>query len=443
MIAALLCATSLGALTMAASAVAGSGASGADQVTLTGNQALQLAQKLFDEGKLDEAEAILRQLRTSDPDQLDHYQIAFLAGMIAQAREHHEAAEEIFRKILSDKPDLIRVRLELAKSLFAQRKDQAAAYHFRLALANGLPPETTVAVRQYLAQIQSRKVFHVSFSAGIAPSTNINNGTQDSFIDINGLLLPINDPNLQEKSGVGLSSSIALSALPRITDRWRLETRLRATTRDFSQRQFDDVNVNAEAGLRYQGRRLATSVLLTGGQRWFGGEEYSESYGVRLTLTTPLSRRTRFKTRASYSEVSYASGSGDGPVYSIGTTVTHALDKRTYLSGDFEYTRVDADIDRLSSDQYQIATSFQRELPFGITGEIAPLVYWRKTDGPDFLGEIREDLAYNLSFRITKRDWHFRGFAPSFGYSYLNSTSNIDFYSYEQHRVDIGVTRNF
>ena len=417
------------------------------QVTLTGMDALALAQRLFADGETAEAENILRTLRTSDPAKVDHYQVAFLAGLIAAKREDYQDAENIFRQILGDKPDLVRVRLELAKVLFATRQDQSAAYHFRLALANGLGSEATKIIHVYLSEIEKRKVFHISFSAGLAPSTNINNGTQDKFIDLfgNGFLIPLADDNpSREKSGTGLTTSLSISASPRLSKKLKLENRLRINIRDFSQTEFDDFYTAIESGLRYQGNRIATSALLTGSKRWFGGDEYSTSYGAKLELTTPLSRRTRFRTRFSYSDVTYVTAPASGPVYAVGTSISHALDKRTFITSDFEITRVQADQERARSTLYQVSVGLQRELPFGITGHVQPLIYLRKHDQEDpIFPQTREDIAYSLSFRITKRDWHFNGFAPALGYSYLNNHSNIDFYSYDQHKVDIGVTRNF
>ena len=54
----------------------------------------------------------------------------FLEGMNAYAARHYGAAEASFRRILDRNPSLLRVRLELARTLFMEKKDEQADYQF-------------------------------------------------------------------------------------------------------------------------------------------------------------------------------------------------------------------------------------------------------------------------------------------------------------------------
>ncbi|WP_306251312.1 surface lipoprotein assembly modifier [Parvularcula sp. IMCC14364] len=409
-----------------------------EMVTLSGQQALKVAEELLVKEEYDEAEAILTRLAAADPDKVDIYQVRFLTGLLAVGRKDFVAAEEHFRIILDQKPDLIRVRLELARSLYEQQKDGAAAYHFRYVLGNGLPEETKKIVRQFLHRIEARKVFHLQLGTAIVPNSNINNGPKDDTVTVFGLPFQLDDA-AQKQSGTGLSTSLNVAAFPILTDRLRLETRAGARVVDYSNADFDDVFMSFEIGPRLQMKKANLSVLGAFSKRWFGGERFSRSHGMRMVLTTPLSDRMRFSLRSSYAQVDYSSNPGrSGPVYSGAFSVQRVMDKRTVAGLGFQVTREEATANNLKNHQYRLNGFISRELPWGITGQVAPDYYIR-----DFQSSSRLDETYGLSFRVTKRDWRYHGFAPVFSYSYLKNVSNNPFFNYDRHSADIGVTRNF
>ena len=57
----------------------------------------------------------------------------FVDGMTSYAARDYRRAEAMFRRILDRDPGLLRVRLELARTLFMEKKDEQADYQFRLA----------------------------------------------------------------------------------------------------------------------------------------------------------------------------------------------------------------------------------------------------------------------------------------------------------------------
>ncbi|MCI5047918.1 MAG: surface lipoprotein assembly modifier [Aquisalinus sp.] len=409
-----------------------------ETVTLSGQQALKVAEELLLKKEYDEAEAILLRLAQADPGKVDLTQVRFLTGLVAVGRKDFVAAEEYFRSILDNNPDLIRVRLELARSLYEQQKDGAAAYHFQYVLGNGLPEETKALVRQFLRRIEARKVFHLQLGTAIVPNSNINNGPKDDTVTVFGLPFQLDDA-AQKQSGTGLSTSLNVAAFPKLTDRLRLETRAGARVVDYSNADFDDVFMSFEIGPRLQTKKATVSVLGAFSKRWFGGERFSRSHGMRMVLTTPLSDRMRFSVRSSYAQVDYSSNPNrSGPVYSGAVSMQRVMDKRTVAGLGFQVTREEANANNLKNHQYRLNAFISRELPWGITAQVAPDYYVR-----DFQSSSRLDETYGLSFRVTKRDWRYHGFAPVFSYAYLKNVSNNPFFNYDRHSADIGVTRNF
>ncbi|MEO6718531.1 MAG: tetratricopeptide repeat protein, partial [Novosphingobium sp.] len=107
---------------------------------LSADQVLAIAGRLIDAGHYDEAQVLLDRLAADSAGGVER---DFLDGMIALARKDFPRAEHLFRKILAGDPSLVRVRLELARTLFLEKKDEDADYHFKLAVA-AHPPEPVI-----------------------------------------------------------------------------------------------------------------------------------------------------------------------------------------------------------------------------------------------------------------------------------------------------------
>ena len=92
-----------------------------------------------------------------------------------------------FRFILFDRPELVRVRLELARAFFLKGEDSLSQRHFEWVLA-GEPPEPVVAnIRSFLNVIRARRRWSFSLGAAIAPDTNIGGTSDERTIYIFGL----------------------------------------------------------------------------------------------------------------------------------------------------------------------------------------------------------------------------------------------------------------
>ena len=117
---------------------------------------LKSARALIDAGRFEDALAILNPLAQEHLDHPRRTDILFLSGLAAtQASQGPDVSEErrtlllnlgiaSFRFILFDRPELVRVRLELARAFFLKGEDSLSQRHFEWVLA-GEPPEPLVA----------------------------------------------------------------------------------------------------------------------------------------------------------------------------------------------------------------------------------------------------------------------------------------------------------
>ena len=67
-------------------------------------------------------------------------ELAGQAGRNVDRRELYDKAIEAFRAILVNRPELTRVRLELARVFFLKGQDGLAKRHFEVVLAGVVPP---------------------------------------------------------------------------------------------------------------------------------------------------------------------------------------------------------------------------------------------------------------------------------------------------------------
>src|SRR5262249_41248999 len=123
-------------------------------------------------GDLNTAREILSLELKRDPGSIE---ARFLLGEVETRAGNFAAAVGYYRQILVDHPDLVRVRLDLARALFELHDDETASSHFHLALAApDLPPPVIDNIHAFLAAIQQRKRYAATLEFGIAPDTNLN-----------------------------------------------------------------------------------------------------------------------------------------------------------------------------------------------------------------------------------------------------------------------------
>ena len=149
------------------------------------------ARVLIENGKFDEALDALRPLAKTHPKRTD---ILFLLGLAAIERSEQsditEADREALladaitalRTILIDRPDLVRVRLELARAFFLNRDDGLARDHFERVLAGNPPPPVVANVQLFLDSIRARRRWSTYLGVALLPSTNIGRHPHENTI---------------------------------------------------------------------------------------------------------------------------------------------------------------------------------------------------------------------------------------------------------------------
>jgi len=291
---------------------------------------VERARAMIFDGRPAAALDLLRPLAERHPEDTDAH---FFRGMAAAytanlppdrpgAPENDEARRALrdeavasYRHILESRPGLAGARLELARVLFERGRClappesllehllgddcDAAAHHFRRALAGGLPEEIAAQVSRFLTAVQARKRVSGQFGLAIAPDSNVNAGTaartfasRYAGIDPDtGEIVPLPftlPESARETSGIGAIISgggeyrhpVAFRVAENSATRLRLGGSL--YRREYGGRRFDDMILAAYAGPELLFPRGRASLLVEAERRRSAGRTVSRGLGPRL-----------------------------------------------------------------------------------------------------------------------------------------------------------------
>ena len=293
--------------------------------TAEGDAAVAEARALIDAGRFMDAVNVLGPLvqeTTIEASTLFLYGLAATeasqqAGVPDETREALlDEAIAAFHAMLVRRPDLVRVRLELARAFFLKGEDGLAARHFEMVLAGDVPDEVTANVNAFLARIRARGRWSFNLGFAVAPDTNIGGTSDERTIVIHGLPFE-RDAEQLTRSGIGLSFWGGAEYQVPVSDRLRLRAGAQASRREYAGSDFDQHFASLHLGPRWLlGAQTEASLLASARQRWAGTAPDYRDLGVRLEVGHRLSPRVTAFARASWHDRRYRTRTHlDGPVW--------------------------------------------------------------------------------------------------------------------------------
>lgn len=399
------------------------------------------AKALILEGRLDEAKRVLDCIVVGEETKTD---IHFLRGRIAEASGDLETAIDEYRTILIKRPELVRVRLELARLLFLMEEDTAARYHFELALGANLPDAVVANVTRFLITIRQRQRLRAEFSIGIVPDSNVNTATDQSQITLFGLPFDLSQSAIK-KSGVGLSMRGSVSYTQPLTDRYALETGVGLKRIEHEGGDFDDMSLHAYAGMRRSFNGADAGIRALFSHQWFGNEPLSHAVGGELDIGGRPQPRLDLRLFLGGEARNYDSQSFlDGYLISLRGKALYSLSPDSLLRLELGIAREETEDSAFTNTQPFIGISYFKAFPVGVSVSFGPLIGLRDFDDVMVaFNKTRQDVLYQLRTEIVLQKEIAFGFAPLFSYTYTYNRSNIDLFSYRRHQFEIGLTKRF
>ena len=368
----------------------------------------------------------------------------FLDGLSSYAARDYRNAEASFRRILDRDPGLLRVRLELARTLFMERQDEQADYHFRLAAAAHPAAQVSRNIVRFREAIRARRAWRFNFDVGFAPDSNINSATDKESVDIYGLPFTL-DPSARARSGtgtfVGGDASVRLNRFGRVPiylgvyGRW-----LRYRDHD-----FDDAYAGAEAGPEFELAGGQLRATATGLARWYGRRPLVSSVGAHLDYEKLIGDKWTIGGTLLVRHNDYARRSDvDGWNAELRTLASRPIGS-TMLG--FAYAGVERSWANDRGQAYwreRLGIGILKEIGWGLRPQVAIDFARQLGDAPLApFGKARRDWLLQGSFSIYKRDWNVHGFAPSLSLTATRNFSTVSIYDERRVRGEVRLTKAF
>ena len=404
---------------------------------------LEAARVLFSEARFDEArQFLLAATPTSEQEAIEQ---RFLLAMIALETGAPREAAEGFESILSEHPDLLRVRLELARAYYLTGDDEKARHHFSYVLgAEHLPRGVENSVDAFLNRIEARKNWSADFAVAVLPQSNVTQSTDSETVRIGPFLLRLNE-DARRRSGIGLQVNGGLAWQPTIQGDWRGRAALSTRVRRYKNKEWNDVILAGDLGVLrlFDGGSLGAGPRLQ--RRWLGNQEYLWRRGVWGSWQQQFLRRNRLDLNVEVVQLDYDNrDAANGWSFLVAPDISRGISSRSRIRLDADLQMTFAREDDESSYLLGIGGGITHGFAGGLVAalDVGAHVQRRRGKHPLF-GEVRQDLYGFTRIRLLHREIRFQGFAPYIEYRYERSHANIDFFSYDNHVGNIGVTRQF
>jgi len=412
-------------------------------VKLSAAQLFELADEARSRRDFITAESAYRAL-TKDLDIELRTEARFRLGMmLADDLERYSDAAIEFRRILDDKPDVARVRLELARMQAMLGNLAAARKELRAAEAAGLPPEVEQIVRFYSRALDARKPVGGSVKVALAPDSNINRATRSDTLGtvIGDFVL---DEEARAKSGVGLD--LQGQGYVRIGVEPGADLLLRASASAVLYRDagFNDVTIGVQAGPQYAWGRSQLTFSFGPSWRWYGRDPYSRAVGGSVSWQRLTGKRSQMRIEGGIAhQTNLRNVLQTADDFTLSASFDRAFSARTgggvQLYGFREAAR---------DPGYSLAsggTSFYLFREFGRATLVGTLGYSHlEADERLFLyPKRRVEDRYDASLAMTLRALRLGRLAPLVRLKWERNRSSIEIYDYRRVAAEFGVTSAF
>ena len=423
-------------------------ANGSCQIQLTANELLNHATLLVEQRRFDEARPLIAVLALATTVGMETH---FLAGYVAVETGDVATAVKEFRASLAIDPKQTRVRLELARALMMQGNDGGAAYHFRLAAQDSaLLPEIRATIQAQRGVLRDRRPWHVSIDFGMAPDSNITNGTSAETVDlvVGNQTIPLTlDENARARSGLGQTASLSAGYRFKIGDRGALLVDSDAQGVNYKGTANDDYTVQLAAGPEIRPTEASSiSLQALGLQRWYAGDRAVTQIGARLAVQHAIGETQRVGvTLDARHSASGLQQDYSGWNFALYTTFEQVIARSMIASAS-----VFARADRLneaaySSNEFGLSLGIGGELPHGINAGITGTASRATYAAP--LAALSNDprADWRLAGRLYAgvRSLRLMGFSPSVSYTYTLNASSLSLYESKRSRFAFSLARYF
>ena len=411
------------------------------------NELYDEALKLFKEASYDEAYKKFTDLLQDD---YTNKEVNFYLARSAFESGKLEIALSAYERILLYYPNEQRIRLEYARVLFLLGLMSQAKDEFQIVLDTNPPKEVAKKINSYLIALEPKRIRNMlggSFSFGLQHSTNVNNISSNSVLNIPSLGLNVNqtsnhDSDTSHIEQLGLLHTYDFGELHGMMWQNRLSIYSQHYL-DFSENNL--LFASFQSGLSNYTKKYNYYLPIVYEKVWYGSEDYLDSYILAPSFGYILPNESMLSFRARYGIKDFVSFSDKdatetGVWTSLSSTTTNG-----YWFGEVGYSsekkenegRTDVDFDAYNlSLQYahratdDLSYNLNYGYRFQTFGDEDTLFISKRRDQNHLVGVgFSEQLDSQFSFNGT--------------YNFIVNKSNHDPFDYTKSQFLLNLNMNF
>lgn len=376
--------------------------------------------------------------------------IAYAQAKVAYLLQDYAKAISIYRQIISQKPQLISMRMELAVALFVDHQDNAAKLQFeRVKSALGLPNSAYQKVESYLAAINRRNEWQANFTLSYLRTDNVENVSNDLNIENTGF---IKSKKMLPQKAHGFAYSIDFGKDFNLINSHYISIQNETYGKNYwDNHNFDDLSTRILFGYAYKKMDNTFRIQPFYDKRWYGNHSFHWSNGIQFTYDFYFSKQWKNQTIMSFENRSFLNEDlQSGYIKTLSDTIIWYTNPQQlfYLGGAISQEKTN---DRqYGSTSKNIRLGWLQEYQWGISSQLSFSFTYRKFHDEAILAGIlplnktRRDFIYILNTKIWKRDWYFWGVTPKLNLVWKKQKSNLDtLYSYKDKQITILFEKTF
>jgi hypothetical protein len=292
--------------------------------------------------------------------------------------------------------------------------------------------------------------WRLTIDASVVADSNVTNSTDAESVDLSldGVVLPVPlDPSLREHGGIGIGLSASLRGRVPIASGVSAAIDAEGFVLEQQGDRTDDASVLLAAGAEIQAPGGGTLLIQgTGFDRRYAGASAMRGAGLRARYRQPTGEGEALSlfvdTRFFDSDYGEDFGGAEAGIY---LTYEAVIDPTLSGSAGVYYRASWLGADAYSSREFGLHGGLSHyltaDLIGGVTGGIGRVEY----EGPILLlsPDARSDWRAYASLYVATRRPILVGLTPSLTYTYNRTSSSIEFYRADRHRLRFGLSRTF
>lgn len=397
---------------------------------------------LMNAGKFAQAMALLKGAQPEFPADQD---LRFLIGLCALETEQPGEAIAQFEAMLAAEPQLLRVRLDLARAYTMQRDFDKAREHFAIVMASNPPPQVGDNVQKFLAMMEAHKPWQLRLSAALVSDSNVNTGPGSSSV-----LSGFTSNTITGRSDTALNLVAAVNHVQAIDADMAWQSEANINVLDYTDEDDSDLlMLSLSSGPSWRMGKYTYSFPVVYDNIRVGGDAYNQSIGIAPQIRYEYDKDIQFNGGFTRSWKKHdpvdADPNRDGELLGIFAGARVDLGDYGVLQPALRLSLDQTEQAHFDNQGVALSLGYSLPLPHSMGLFLQPSITRVSYDAPDPFfaatcnGCTRRDWQYQFTANLSKT-YGKSGLGAALGYTYTRNDSNVGLNDYTRHMITAMVT---